>query len=276
MTLNKKNNKDCFIITPIGDDGSEIRNNSMGVINAVLRPELETFGYNVIIPHEMSKPGSITNQIITSILESKLVIANLSGLNHNVMYELALRHASRKAVISIAEEGTPIPFDIGTERTIFYKNDLGGYPKLKKDIISAINEIESSDMEIDNPISRALENKIILEMGAPRNKEEILLKKINNIENMLSKINNINNNITDEKWKINDIQAQIPIDDISEKELDYVREDITIIKNRGKNLDYWIIDNNKGKYLKLMGSKHIIDTIINEHFKKYISKISYY
>lgn len=95
--------KRCFMITPIGESGSEIRGKADGVISAVIRPVVEKFGYALICPHEMAKNGSITQQVIEEILKDELVIANLTGLNPNVMYELAIRHATKKPVITISE-----------------------------------------------------------------------------------------------------------------------------------------------------------------------------
>ena len=87
--------KQCFIVTPLGMVGSEIRRKADGVIEAVLNPILEEFEYKVIAPHEIDNPGSITKQIIEHLLHDELVIANLTNLNPNVMYELAVRHATR-------------------------------------------------------------------------------------------------------------------------------------------------------------------------------------
>lgn len=121
--MSEEAKKKCFIITPLGEDKSEIREKAESVIN-VIRPTIEEYGYKVIAPHEIAEPGLITIQILQHILNDDLVIANLTGLNPNVMYELAVRHASAKPVIPIAEDGTELPFDIRKDRTIFYKPEF--------------------------------------------------------------------------------------------------------------------------------------------------------
>ena len=131
----------CFIITPIGDDSDPIRRHIEGIIDAALTPALGD-KYEIVVAHKISEPGSITKQIISEIYNAKLVIANITNRNPNVMYELALRHAIGKPVITIAEKGTPLPADIVSQRTIFYFNDAKGVLELKEDLIKAEAEVD--------------------------------------------------------------------------------------------------------------------------------------
>lgn len=73
----------------------------------------------------------ITTQIINRIINDDLVIANLTGTNPNVMYELCLRYVVAKPIIHICENGTTLLFDIKDSRTIYYENDMLGVEELK-------------------------------------------------------------------------------------------------------------------------------------------------
>ena len=160
-------NKDkCFIITPIGDDTDPIRRHIEGIIDAALRPALED-KYDLVVAHRISEPGSITKQIITEIYSAKLVVANLTNRNPNVMYELALRHSLGKPVIMIAEKGTPLPSDIVMERTIFYQNDARGVIGLRESIAAAEKEIDYDKTEspIYNVLHDVLKDRQIIEFS---------------------------------------------------------------------------------------------------------------
>lgn len=132
----------CFVITPIGGNGEPIRRHIDGIIKASIEPVLESYGYEVVAAHTINESGSIDKQIFREIYEDKLVVANLTQNNPNVMYELAVRHCFGKPVIIIAEDGSFLPFDILRERTIFYVNDAQGTLELQEKLRRALEAID--------------------------------------------------------------------------------------------------------------------------------------
>ncbi|WP_315074107.1 hypothetical protein [uncultured Clostridium sp.] len=188
--------KNCFVITPIGENNSEIRRHIDGVINAAIRPALSE-NYEVRVAHEFTSPGSINKQVIVEIYNSDLVIANLTNLNPNVMYELAIRHALKKPVIMIMEEGNiKLPFDVVAERTIFYKNDFQGVLDLKNEIIKA--EMALNDINISNPIFDAL-NSFVADESLIKNIESKDKGQADVLKTILNKINALEGSINNEK-----------------------------------------------------------------------------
>jgi hypothetical protein len=177
--------KRCFIISPFGQENSEIRRKAEGLIESVIKPVLNELGFKALSSLDISKPGSITNQVIEHLLNDELVIANLSGLNPNVMYELAVRHAKRLPVISLVEKGTNLPFDIAQERTILYDDDMKGVTSLKPALSQAVIDV-LEEGEIDNPIYRVIQQSIIqthVEVGSVN---DFIVKKLNEIEEKIS------------------------------------------------------------------------------------------
>jgi hypothetical protein len=182
---NEEQAKRCFIITPIGHESSEIRRATDGLLNAVIKPVLTELGFDTYVAHEIDSPGSITTQVIKHLLEDELVIANLTGLNPNVMYELAVRHAKKLPVVTIAERGTDLPFDIVTERTLFYYNDMAGGEDLKPRLRKAIES--ASDSDSDNPIYRAAQSVIMQEV-VKDDAQSYILKRLDELISTVAKI----------------------------------------------------------------------------------------
>ncbi len=120
-------------------------------------------------------------------MEDELVIANLTELNPNVMYELAVRHAKRLPVICLAEKGTKLPFDISTERTIFYENDMAGVEILKPKLLKCIKEA-IKDKDPDNPIYRVVKDSIMRKVTAPDDAQSYMFSKLEEISYQLSRL----------------------------------------------------------------------------------------
>ncbi|WP_051620976.1 hypothetical protein [Paenibacillus sp. UNC451MF] len=201
--MSEYKDKKCFIVTPIGGDNTDIRRAAEGVIDAVIMPLLIEFGFepaNITVAHRMPHPGSINKQVITRILEDDIVIANLTNLNPNVMYELAVRHASRKPVIQICEQGTRLPFDIIEERTIFYTNDMLGTVQLKEGLSSTIAEILKGDHQPDNPIYRVIESNLIQNADL-KDADKYMISRLDQLEGVILKLVNKNNKISTNKNK---------------------------------------------------------------------------
>ncbi|KGM07130.1 hypothetical protein LP43_0738 [Methylophaga thiooxydans] len=184
MTNDKK--RKCFVITPIGSEGSDIRSSADGLIDSVITPICKELNIELFVAHRIDTPGSITGQVLEHILTDDLVIANLTTLNPNVMYELAVRHSARLPTISLAENGTKLPFDISDERTIFYSDDMAGVTKLKPLLTNMINEA-LDDNEPDNPVYRAAKSQVMKELHPKGDFQSYMLERLERFETILQK-----------------------------------------------------------------------------------------
>src|SRR5947209_17192970 len=111
--------KKCFVIAPIGELGSPERKRSDVIYKYVISPAVESCEYKPLRADRIPDPGIITQQVIQHIVEADLVIADLTGRNPNVFYELAICHALRKPFIQLLQSGEILPFDVASTRTIF-------------------------------------------------------------------------------------------------------------------------------------------------------------
>lgn len=148
----------CFVIAPIGKEGSPERRHSDQVFDELIEPAAKECGYESKRADHFDSPGMITHDIIESIAKAPLVIANLTGNNPNVYYELALRHTLEKPVIIIAPNYQELPFDITGNRAIFFNlDDTQGLENCRKQIVNQIIAIQDSSDNYYNPISHTLD-----------------------------------------------------------------------------------------------------------------------
>jgi len=177
--------KTCFVITPIGDDASPVRRATDGIIDVVIEPVLRELGFAVEVAHRISDPGSINIQVIEKLLSADLVVANLTHLNPNVMYELAVRHCKRLPVVSLAEVGTRLPFDLAQERTFFYTNDIAGVQEIAKHLKSSV-AAAMDGTEPDNPVYRAAKSQVMREVTGQDDISKYILERLDRIESRVS------------------------------------------------------------------------------------------
>jgi len=86
--------------------------------------------------------SAIVSDIWHAIKKSTLALADLTGKNPNVFYELGLAHAIGKAVILVASNTADVPIDLGGLRVILYdKDDENWGQRLQENIQRSIDEI---------------------------------------------------------------------------------------------------------------------------------------
>lgn len=132
----------CFVIMAIGDQYSngevvtpkgELKEKYDNLIKEAIlkaRPQMD-----VVRADEVSVPGTMSTDIITRIMHSDFVIADVTIPNPNVFYELGLRHACKAGTIIIKEKSSAsTPFDISHLRHIEYENTTSGLKELSKNL----------------------------------------------------------------------------------------------------------------------------------------------
>ncbi|WP_418906768.1 hypothetical protein [Glutamicibacter endophyticus] len=124
--------KTCFVVTPIGDalaplgtDGRMAYERALEMWSKVFSPACEQFGLQVVRADKIADPGELPDQIFTYLRDAEIVVADVSGGNPNVMYELGLRHSKHAITLQVGEYGR-LPFDVQSIRTIqFTRNEMG-------------------------------------------------------------------------------------------------------------------------------------------------------
>lgn len=152
---NEDENKNCFVICPIGNEDSDTRKRSDITFEHIIKPVVEKHGYTPIRADHISESGMISTQIIDHVINSALVIADLTDSNPNVYYELALRHSVQKPYIQMINLDQTIPFDISGMRTIFFDLRMDHGNDAKDELYKQIESIQSGKFNAANPITLA-------------------------------------------------------------------------------------------------------------------------
>jgi hypothetical protein len=159
--------KSCFVVSEFGKDDAT-RLERAQTLKHLVKKVLAPRGYSVQRADDIDDVGQITHQIIERLLDDDLVVADLTGLNPNVFYELAVRHAARKPVITLMTHGQAIPFDLKDVRTVFY--DLHDPDKLEAaqhNLAQMVEAIESNPGEVRNPITVARNATLLQQSDDP-------------------------------------------------------------------------------------------------------------
>jgi hypothetical protein len=112
--------KRCFVISPIGQPGSDVREHADDVFEYIVKPAMKALRFDVHRGDHMARPGKISEQMYDSILHDDLLVAILTFHNPNVFYELAIAHAAARPLVILCEASHSLPFDIKDQRVIFY------------------------------------------------------------------------------------------------------------------------------------------------------------
>lgn len=201
--------KVCFFVTPIGSANSPERKRADDIKKYILNDVLAG-KFTVLRADELPQPGSISHQVIKWLHDADLVIADLTGANANVVYELAIRHSFNKISIHLIDHGSTIPFDLKDERTIIFDlKDFASIDGCKQELIRNVKEIFRKGFTYSSPIFRVL--------GVAAASEE---EKEGFLETMVDKIESIASDISSVQLDI----GMMDMDDIERRLSELVKE----------------------------------------------------
>ena len=126
----------CFIVMPFGVESLSIVYEDFVrptlVDRCHLRPERgdDVFGSNVVM-----------DDITKCIRRARLIIADLTGRNPNVFYEVGIAHALNKQVLLMTQSIDDVPFDLRHRRALVYEYSPRGCKKLEIDLYENVQNM---------------------------------------------------------------------------------------------------------------------------------------
>ena len=127
----------CFVLMPFVKEMDPIYIDH-------IKPVVESEGISCQRADEIVGTSIITFDIWEKINRSRFIIADLTGKNPNVFYEIGLAHALGKEVILITQTMTDVPFDLKSLRCIVYSFRPRGMKELEVELIKTIQIIMRS------------------------------------------------------------------------------------------------------------------------------------
>lgn len=121
----------CFVLMPFGRkmDAAGRVTNFDAVYETIIAPAVEQAGLEPIRADEEKIGGTIHKPMFERLMLCHYAVADITGANPNVFYELGIRHAMRpRSTVLVFAEGTVLPFDIALVRGLSYQTDGGGEP----------------------------------------------------------------------------------------------------------------------------------------------------
>jgi tetratricopeptide (TPR) repeat protein len=186
-----KNKKVCFVIMGYGtrtDYSTGQTINLDKTFQNIIKPSIETAGYICIRGDEVQESSIIDKNMFGLLIYADLVIADITTLNPNTIYELGVRHAAKPySTIVMKEKACDLPFDFSHNRIFIYSH-LGediGYSeaeRCKKDLVSLINTLDKSK-EIDSPLFSCLS---IAPHELPEKDYTVLIKELSERDNLFA------------------------------------------------------------------------------------------
>ncbi|MGH7496585.1 MAG: DUF1566 domain-containing protein [bacterium] len=140
-----RNKKLCFVLMPFKDDLKV-------VYWKAIRPACEKADFASLRVDELKGAFNINRKIIEHIIRSEAIVADLTGWNPNVFYEMGVAHALDNKTIMIIQKQDKLPFDVSTYRCILYDQTEAGLTSLCDEVRESLLSIEEWRNHPTNPV----------------------------------------------------------------------------------------------------------------------------
>lgn len=129
--------KKAFVIMPFDDETAN------AVYDHCTKLICKEFNLEVEGADEIFTSNPILEDITSAINRAAVIIADISGKNPNVLYELGLSHMlkTKQTIMVTQDDFVGIPFDISHFRIIQYKNSIPGKSAYEKQLRETLKNI---------------------------------------------------------------------------------------------------------------------------------------
>lgn len=195
----------CFVIMPFSKTSEKhTKEYWTKHYGTFIKPLIQS-GHPLIAERSAPLRGDILRQIITDLVTAPIVVADLTDANPNVYWELGVRQSFKHGTITIAEDGTALPFDLGGKGTLFYfPNDHIKMEEFRNQFHEAINDCLGNpnlpDSHVLETISgRGTLHQILMRDEALRKLDALISEIESNIDVLKRAVDTCNENVKKKK-----------------------------------------------------------------------------
>jgi hypothetical protein len=186
--------KKAFFISRIGEPDSPERKQSDRLLQYIIIPVLNDRGYDPPMrADQMTTPGVISAQVFKRLWEDDLVIADLSGGNPNVFYELAIRHLRKLPCIQMIRREEKLPFDVATGRTISFGFQVEEVYSSKRELDAMIKAAEEAPASFNTELSVSMDQMQMEATGNPV--EKVVTEILSNLQILRGIVENLQRSV---------------------------------------------------------------------------------
>ena len=118
-----------------------------------IKPVLEDAGFDVLRASDIQSAQNIMRDIFEAIIRSDLIVADLTGSNANVFYELGIAHALKRPVILLTQIIDDVPFDLQAYRLVEYNTYFTEIEKAKQTLADYAKKFQEGVLPTRDPLT---------------------------------------------------------------------------------------------------------------------------
>ena len=161
-------NPTVFVIMPFDEEFD-------AVYCSFMKPVLEQIGFKVDRADDIESHQNILKDILNGIFRADLIVADLTGSNPNVFYELGLAHAFRKPVILATQSIEDVPFDLRSYRLLEYSTHFAKIGDAREKLTNYAKGVLEQKVPFGSPVTDFLQDPSLADppgVYSPRNEED--------------------------------------------------------------------------------------------------------
>lgn len=136
----------AFVVMPLSDEFA-------WVFDDLIVPALRAANYEIFRSDTEMDQQNIMRDIVENIIRRDLIIAEITSLNPNVMYELGMAHALRRPTLMLTQDLSSAPFDLRAYRLTAYSDNYREMDRVRSLLTEIATKHKNGEVAFSSPVS---------------------------------------------------------------------------------------------------------------------------